>query len=186
MQKTFNTVDHKILLSKLEYYGIPGICNDWFKSYLLDRKQFVFINGYNLDLMPVDCSVPQGSILGPLLFLIYISEIRKAIQHCQLHPFADDTNLFHTSKPVKNVNKLVNRDVKHLNNWLSTNKISLNVEKTELVILKFPRKVLPDEIKIKLSGKRLYASNSMKYLGVKIDRFLHWYVQVNSIIVNLK
>ena len=75
--------------------------------------------------------------------------------------------------------------MKHLNNWLSANKISLNVEKTELVIFKSPRKVLLDEIKIKLSGKRLYPSNSVKYLGIKIDRFLHWHDQVNSIAVKL-
>ena len=71
--------------------------------------------------------------------------------------------------------------MKHLNNWLSANKISLNVEKTELVIFKSPRKVLLDEIKIKLSGKSLYLLNSIKYLGIKIDRFLHWHDQLNSI-----
>ena len=80
-----------------------------------------------------------------------------------MHHFADDTNLFHASKYVKNLNKQINCDMKHLNNWLSANKISLSVEKT--------RKVLQDEIKIKLSGKRLYPSNSVKYCGIKIDRF---------------
>ena len=75
--------------------------------------------------------------------------------------------------------------MKHFNNWLSANEISLNVEKTELVIFKPPRKVLLDETKIKLSGKRLYPSNSIKYLGIKIDRFLHWHDQVNSIAVKL-
>ena len=89
-----------------------------------------------------------------------------------MHHFAD-TNLFHTSKSVKKLNKLVNCNIKHLNNWLSANEISLNVEKTELVIFKSPRKVLLDEIKIKLSGKRLYPSISIKYLGIKIDRSLH-------------
>ena len=102
-----------------------------------------------------------------------------------MHHFADDTNLFHTSKSVKNLNKQINRDMKHLNNWLSANKISLNVEKTELVIFKSPRKVLLDEIKIKLSGKRFYPTNSIKYLGLKIDRFLYWHDQVNSIAVKL-
>ena len=185
MQRAFDTADHEILLHKLEYYGIRGVSNDWFKSYLSDRNQFISINGYNSDLMPIDCGVPQGSVLGPLLFLIYINDLHKAIQYCKVHHFADDTNLFHTSKSVKNLNKLVNRDMKHVNNWLSANKISLNIEKTELVIFKSPRKVLLDEIKIKLSEKRLYPSNSIKYLGITIDRYLHWYDQVNSIAVKL-
>ena len=66
---------------------------DWFKSYLSDRKQFVSINGYNSDLMPVDCGVPQGAVLGPLLFLIYINGLHKAIQYCKVHHFADDVTL---------------------------------------------------------------------------------------------
>ena len=126
LQKAFDTVDHKILLHKLGFYGIHGVCN---ASYLLDRKQFVSINGYNSDLMPVICGVPQGSVLGPLLFLIYINDLHKAIRYCKVHHFADDTNLFHTNKSVKNLNKLVNHDMKQLNNWLSANKISFNVEK---------------------------------------------------------
>ena len=128
LQKAFDTVDRKILLHKLEFYGIRGVCNDWFKSYLSDRKQFVSINGYNSDLMPLICGV-QGSVQGPLLFLIYINDLHKAIRYYKVHYFADDTNLFHTNKSVKNLNKLVNHDMKQLNNWLSANKISLNVEK---------------------------------------------------------
>ena len=102
-----------------------------------------------------------------------------------MHHLADDTNLFHTNKLEKNLNKLVNRDIKQLNNWLSANRISLNVGKTELVIFKSPRKVLFDENKIKLTGKKLYSSNSVKYLGVRIDKFLYWHNQVNDIAVKL-
>ena len=135
--------------------------------------------------MSVNCGVPQCSVLGPLLFLIYIIDLHKAIQYCKIHHFADDINLFHTNKSVKNLNKLANHEMKQLNNWLSANKTSLNVEKTELVFFKSPRKVLSNEIKIKLTGKRLYPSNSVKYLGVRIDKFLHWHDQVNNIAVKL-
>ena len=86
---------------------------------------------------------------------------------------------------MKNLKKLVNQDVKHLNNWLSANKVSLNVGKTELVVFESPRKVLLDEMKIKLSGKMLNSSNLIKYLGVRIDRFLHQHDQVNSITIKL-
>ena len=93
LQKAFDTVDHEILLSKLEYYGIRGVPNKWFRSYLENRRQFVSINGFNSNVATMQHGVPQGSVLGPLLFLIYINDLHKSIKFCSTRHFADDTNL---------------------------------------------------------------------------------------------
>ena len=134
LQKAFDTVDHEILLSKLDYYGIRRISNNWFKSYLSNHKQFVSINGYDSGLAEIKCGVPQGSVLGPLLFLLYINDLNQAIKFCKVHQFADDTNLLYLGKSIKKLNKLVNYDLKTLLYWLNANKISLNVKKTKLVV----------------------------------------------------
>ena len=136
LQKAFDTVDHQILLAKLNHYGICGVSNDWFKSCLSNRSQYVSINGYESGLVALNCGVPQGSVLGPLLFLLYINDLNQAIKFCKVHHFADYTNFLCLSNSIKNLNKLVNADLKHLVNRLNANKISLNVKKTEMVIFK--------------------------------------------------
>ena len=172
LQKAFDTVDHQILLAKLSHYGIRGVSNDWFKSYLSNRSQYVSINGYDSGLAAINCGVPQGSVLGPLLFLLYINDLNQAIKFCKVHHFADDTNLLCLGNSIKKLNKLVNADLKRLVNWLNANKISLNVKKTEMVIFKSKQKKFEGDLKIKLSGKRLYPTESVKYLGVKLMQTL--------------
>ena len=156
-------MEQDISLAKLEHYGIRGLANEWFRSYLSNRKQHVSINGHESSLASVLYGVPQGSVLGPPLFLIYINDLDQAIKFCKVHHFADDTNLLHFKKSVAKLNKLVNLDMKNLTVWLNANKISLNVDKTELVIFKDQRKNLT--LKLKL--------NSVRYLGIKIDQNLN-------------
>ena len=115
-QKAFDAVDHHILLNKLEYYGVRGISNTWLASYLGNWKQFVSINGYKSNPADVKCGVPQGSILGPLLFLIYINNLHVAIKYSEVHHFADDTNLLNFKSCVKSINKQVSYDLKKLSN----------------------------------------------------------------------
>ena len=161
LQKAFDTVDHPILLSELSHYGIRGVSNDWSKSYLSNRSQYVSINGYDSGPAAINCGVPQGSVLGPLLFLLYINDLSQAIKFCKLYHLADDTNPLCLGNSVKKLNKLVNADLKCLVNWSNANKISLNVNKTEMVIFKSKQKKFESDLKIKLSGK-LYPTESMK------------------------
>ena len=129
-----------MLLKKLDYYGVRGLANKWFRSYLTNRQQFVSINGFNLSMKTVNYGVPQGPVLGPLLFLLYINDLNKAIKFSTTHHFADDTNLLYVGKTLEKNQKYVNLDLKFLCNWLKANKISLNVSKTELIIFRDPRK----------------------------------------------
>ena len=149
LQKAFDTVDHQILLAKLNHYGICGVSNDWFKSYLSNHNQYVSTNCFDSGLTSINCSIPQGSVLGPLLFLLYINDLNQAIKFCKVHHFTDDTNLLCLSNSIKKLNKLVNTDLKHLVNWLNANKISLNVKKTEMVIFKSNQKKFEGDLKIK-------------------------------------
>ena len=121
-------------------------------------ENYVSINGYDSNLADVKLDVPQGSVLGPLLFLIYINHLNQALKFCKIHHFADDANLIHFSKSVYRLNKYVNLDLKNLTYWLNANRISLNVKKTEFVVFKHQRKKLDSPIKIKLNRKRLYPS----------------------------
>ena len=105
--------------------------------------------------------VPQGYVLGPILFLIYINGLNHAVKYGKMHHFADDTNLLHLNSRTKKLNRPVNLDMKHLSVWLNANKISLNIQNTELVIFKQKRKILDHGLKIKLNRKRLYLTPSV-------------------------
>ena len=120
-QKAFDSVSHNITLSKLEYYGVRNISNYWFSSYLNNRTQFVTINTERSSNTLVTHGVLQGSVLGPLLFLLFINDMHKAIINGTLRHFADDTNLLIVSKSVKKINREVNYNLRLINDWLNQN-----------------------------------------------------------------
>ena len=105
LEKAFDTVNHDIILSKLYHYGVRGVANKWFSSYLSNRYQKVSLNGVSSSRLPVTCGVPQGSISGPLLFLIYINDMHLSMQSSTIYQFADDTTLLYSCKSLKILRK---------------------------------------------------------------------------------
>ena len=136
LQKAFDTLDHQILISKLEHYGIRGIPLNWFKSYLTKRREFVETNNAKSETLFNEYGVPQDLVLEPLLFLIYINGLHNATNYSHIHHFADDTNLFYLRKSLKDVNKKINFDLKNIVHWLRANKISLSTSKTEITLFR--------------------------------------------------
>ena len=111
-------MNHEILLKKLEHYGIRGTSLKWFQSYLSGRKQYVYFNRESSDLKPISCGVPQGSVLGPLLFLIYINDLPKISDTLIFFLFADDTNIYYEADNLKDLERIVNKELKWLHQWL--------------------------------------------------------------------
>ena len=134
LAKAFDTVDHKILLNKLQYYGLRGIPHQWFTSYLSNRKQYVTVNNIDSGFSDVLCGVPQGSILGPILFIIYVNDLNGVSNKLRNIMFADDTNLFMTGKNISEIELQINIELNLLVEWFQANLLSLNISKTNYII----------------------------------------------------
>ena len=113
-------------MAKLNHYGISGVVLDWFKSYLSQTEQFVNVNGHNSLSLPVTCGVPQGSILGPLLFLLYINDLPNTSSLLIFHLFADDTNIYFSSKNFSHLGTTLNCELKSVAEWMKCNRLALN------------------------------------------------------------
>jgi hypothetical protein len=179
LSKAFDTINHSIMIRKLEYYGIRGIALDWFNSYLKSRQQYVFFNGVSSSLKPINCGVPQGSILGPMLFILYINDIVNCSNIWKFILFADDTNLFYKNRDLLELEHVVNVELSKLSVWFKANNLSLNAKKTNFIL--FGCKNISTPLKLILDGAILEQVAYTKFLGVFMDQKLNWNQHINYI-----
>ena len=182
--KGFDTVNHKILISKLENYGIRGKTLLWFISYLTNRTQFIKYNNLNTSFQKIVCGVPQGSVLGPLLFLIYVNDLKDASKSLDCIMFADDTNFFYSHKNIKGLFYTVNSELEKISQWFKANKLSINIKKTKFTL--FHKNSSKDDIPVKLPALMVGSNNiertsSIKFLGVMLDKHISWIDHVRTV-----
>ena len=164
----------------MEHYGIRDVTYSWFKSYLSDRKQYTSLNGVDSDIKHISCGVPQGSVLGPMLFLLYINDLPNIFSKLKFFLFADDTNIYFECNDLKNLIKIMNFELKKIYKWLYINRLSLNMSKTKFVIFyaankpKYP-------IAILINNKAIDEVKYIKYLGVTLDAQLSFKYHIDEL-----
>ena len=186
LSKAFDTIDHKILCCKLEHYGVRGLPLRWFADFLSNRKQCVNYNNVLSNFNSVVCGVPQGSILGPLLFILYVNDMNNCSDILKFILFADDTNLFYSCNNLIGFQKTIDGELDKLNNWFQANKLSLNIKKTTFMLFGRKWKNVPDALTlISIDGKPIERVTSTKFLGVYIDNKLTWQTHISQLAIKV-
>ena len=179
LAKAFDTVDHKILLQKLHHYGVRGTANEWFGSYLENRRQFVVVNGTPSGCSTISCGVPQGSILGPLLFILYINDLNTISKKLRTIMFADDTNLFMTGKNLDEIKIQLNEELKIFSLWFQANLLSLNISKTSYIV--FSKGLVSSQTELFIQTVQIERVLETKFLGVIISHKLSWKSHITGV-----
>ena len=180
LKKAFDTVDHDILLQKIEKYGVNGLEHIWFSSYLKNRRQLCRVNGVASNMGEISCGVPQGSCLGPLLFLIYLNDLPFSLKNSEVAMYADDTSISYSSKNIDELNEALNSDVDALKQWLEGNNLSLNLINTQAMVIgsrpnlkKISDKLVPIP-SFAIGNSHIDVVANAKYLGIQLDKHLVW------------
>ena len=187
LSKAFDTVNHHMLLDKLENLGIRGKALELFRSYLSGRKQYVNIDNCKSKTRSITCGVPQGSVLGPLFFLLFINDLPNCCPSGEVRIFADDTNVFFHCNNIKELIKLGQTILNQLHSWFTANKLTLNTDKSSFTIFRSKKKVihnLPEHIEF--LDYKIKRTTHVKYLGLTINENLSWDNHINEICTKLK
>jgi hypothetical protein len=183
LSKAFDTLQHEILINKLQHYGVRGIALQWFQNYLTNRFQTVNIDNIFYDKRKIVCGVPQGSVLGPLLFLVYINDLPNVSKIARFIVFADDTNIIYSNKDIRNLETTSNNDLQNISDWFRLNKLSLNISKTKFIIFDTKNKLQKHSsinFEIKLNSINITRVTETKFLGVTLKDNLTWISHINE------
>ena len=170
LRKAFDTVNHKFILEKLQHYGVRGIAFNWFQSYLTNKRQYVEVNGASSDILDVMCGVPQGSVLGQLLFLIFINDLGAVCKKVKFYLFDEDANIYFESDNLDLSEKTMNKELRKVDKWLTTNRLALNIDKSHFVLFHSSSNIIHRKMRI----KRITEKNDVKFLAVLLDSTLNW------------
>ena len=181
LSKAFDTLDHEILLNKPEHYGIRDVALDWVKSYLSERLQFVQFNQTSSSKCQIHCGVPQGSILGPLFFILYINDLPFASSLTEPLLFADDTSILYSHRDQDHLISVLNEELIKIDSWMRSNKLSVNIKKTNYVVFKSAQKKASSDLPLSFNSQILKEKNAVKFLGAYIDNSLTWKSHINHV-----
>ena len=193
LSKAFDTLNHSMLLSKMEKYGIRGSVLDWYRSYLDNRYMRVKcpsdITGQMTysSYQKLDYGTPQGSCLGPLLFLIYINDLHQSVEYCSMILFADDTTLIHGNKSLRYLKWMIEEDLSRMTDWFNANLLTINLDKTECILFPVQTNLSKsEEIELVINDKHLKSTKCTKFLGTWIDNMLQWKIHASNLLMKLK
>lgn len=184
LSKAFDSLNHKILLDKLEHYGIRGVPLQLFRSYISNRSQIVFCNSSYSDCKIIHKGVPQGSILGPILFTIYVNDIINCSRTLHFTIYADDTNLLLADNNLNTLHYNINLELESVRIWIISNKLKLNTSKTKYMIFQ-NRSIHHNMPPVTMDGVLLERVTHIKFLGILIDEHINWNCHINSVVTKL-